>query len=697
MNYNNRSIISILIILGILFLYIFLRKQTMIHAYSDIKTSKDALALFPSSVTQIKDRTSQTLTQAKTELAHILAIPADQRTYENTVAAFDHLVSFSNATLNASIISTLDLVHPDEAIRNAARDAVLEIQNFLIEVSTNKALYNAFKEYAQTNVHHEKLNDEQKYFLHKTIEDFEHEGLNLPQEKLEQVKTLKKELTELEQQFERNIAQDQSKIFVTQDELAGLPEDFITSLPKDEQGNYIVGVDFPTYMQVMENCTVALTRKKLWHAYMNRAYPINKDILQKIIAKRFELAKLLGFSSFAQYELSDQMVKTPARAAQFLEEIYIRAQKKALIEFKEFTENMHKSVDFAADGKLYPWDIHFVKNQYKKSALRLDENVVAQYFPLQNTVDKLLEIYQQFFNLEFKQLPVQGLWNQDVKLIEVIDKPTSTTIGYLFLDLFPRPNKFSHACEHTIIPVTLSAGKPNKGVVIVIANFPKPMADKPALLKLKDVNTFFHEFGHALHALLGRTQIASFSGTHVKRDFVEMPSQMLEEWLWDPQILKMVSSHYQTHEPLPDDLINTILKSRTYDSGFFIVRQLYLANLSLQYFNNGSSVDPDKLYKKIFEKYMYRTQYIPVDHMYAAFGHLTGYGARYYGYMWSKVFAHDMFAQIKKEGLLNPEMGRKYVNAVIGKGGSKDPNELLKDFLGREPNQEAFLCDMGLQ
>ena len=696
--YFNKRIISLIISIAVIvILYPFFRKHTMIHALADIKNSHDAINLFPTSVKQIKEQTKQSLEQAQQELDIILAIANDERTYANTVAALDHLIAYSNAVINSGALSTLDMVHPDEKIRCAARDAVLATQNFFIDhVVLNKDLYNAIKAYTHGNVNNENLSEEQRYFLKKTIEDFEREGLNLPQEKLNEVKKIKKELAELEQQFDKNIAQDHSKILVTKEELPGLDEDFIKSLTITDEGLYSIGVDYPTYLQVMENCTNATTRKNVWQSFDNRAYPINKPLLEEIIAKRYALAQLLNFPTFATLELDDQMVHTPVRASEFLNTINRYARKKAVDEFNQFTQVLPESVQLTSDGNLYQWDVLFIKNQYQKKALQLNQNKIAEYFPMQNTIDSLLKIYQDFFSLEFKQLPLAGAWDSDVKLIEVIDKTSNQTLGYLFLDLFPRANKYSHACESTIVPVTYTQDKPNLGVAIVIANFPKPMADKPSLLHLKDVNTFFHEFGHAMHALLGRTNVIAFSGANVKRDFVEMPSQMLEEWLWDAQILKMVSHHYQTGNSLPQDLINTILASRTYDSGFFVVRQLFLANLSLELFNNGPQVDLDSVIKRLFEQFMVRVKFDPMNHMYASFGHLIGYGSRYYGYMWSKVFAHDLFGEIKKEGLLNPVVGQRYVDTVIGKGGSKDPNELLKDFLGRAPSQEPFLQDMGL-
>ena len=684
------------VILGSSLLFIF-RKSTMIHALTHVETSADAIAIFPTSAAQIKSGTKVVIEEAKKELDAFLAIPADQRTYANTVGAFDHLLGFSNLAIFGTLAQSTDLINPDEKMRAAGREAMVEISNYLIDVTSDKRVYAAFKAYGDGNAKNEQLTDSQRYFLDETMKDFERSGLNLPDEKLNEVKQIKKEIAQFEIDFEKNIAADQRKIIVDKEGLAGLSESFIKSLSQDAEGNYTLGTDTPTYVQVMENCKNSATRKNLWDAYQNRAYPINKELLEKLIAKRYELAHLLSFDSYAALELDSQMVKSPERAQKFLSGIEKKAKIKAAVELKEFTKDIPESITLTADGKLYPWDSPFLKNYYKKTALKLDENKIAEYFPMQSTVDNLFKIYQEFFNLELKQLPAKGLWDPEVKLIEVIDKATSQTMGYLFLDLFPRPGKFTHACAQTIIPTTyLADGKPNLAVVLVVANFPKPTAEKPSLLKYRDVTTFFHEFGHAIHAFFARTEIVSQSGTGgVKRDFVEMPSQMLEEWMREPEILKMVSHNYQTGESLPDDLIEALLKTRTYDSGFLVSRQLYLANFSLGCFDNGPAVDLNELRKKLFNIFINGIQYMPDDHHYAAFGHLTGYGARYYGYLWSEVFAHDLFEQIKKEGLLNPVVGRRYVDKVLGKGGSKDPNDLLKDFLGREPNQDAFMKNMG--
>ncbi len=525
--------------------------------------------------------------------------------------------------------------------------------------------------------------------------DFKRSGLDLPKEKLDKVRSLIKELTALSLDFETNIAKDNCKILVSKDELEGMDKSFIDNLQKDKNGMFILGCDYPTYFSIMENCTVATTRQKLHTAFNNRAYPQNMEVLNKVISKRDELAKLLNFNSYADLDLSNQMSKNPKKVKEFLNNIIDKASKKANQEIQTFIKDIPESVKLTKDGKINPWDSKFLKIYYKRKYLNLDENKVSEYFPLENTIAQLLKIYEKFLSIKFKEIPVSGFWDKDVKLIEAYDL-NGNLLGYLLLDLYPRDNKYSHAANMGIISaVKKDNGEKNISASVVMANFPKPTKSSPSLLKFKDVVTFFHEFGHAIHNLLGRTEFYGTSGTSVKKDFVEMPSQMLEYWLTDKEILKMVSKHYQTGEPLPEDMINTIAKLDKFDSGDATIRQAYYAFLSLNYFLDGANKDTQAISEQLFRKLIKHIIWIPEDHMQASFGHLMGYGAGYYGYLWSKVFARDLFEEIEKYGLLDPKIGQKYVNEVIGKGGGKDPNELLKTFLGREPNEKAYLRDMG--
>lgn len=658
--------------------------------------TEDIISLFALTIDDITTKTPLYIEQAQQVIDDIIAVADHERTYANTARPLDEVFSLSNLAIAQRVYEALELLHPDDNIRNAAHNAYITIQAFWVDyVMSNKALYNAFTGYASQQLENENLSAQQRYFINDTIDSFKREGLSLSDETLAQVNALRKELAALSADFDRNIAQDNRTISVTKDELEGLEKDFIASLKQTDDNLYILGVDYPTYFGVMENCTVAETRQKLYKAFSNRAYPVNEDILTTIITKRDELARLLGYIDYAHFDIDSQMAATPERAQAFIDNLTERSAQKTKQEFARLTEILPSSVQLTADGKVQPWDVAYVQNMYKKTHYNLDEQKIAEYFPMQKTVDELLDIYRQFFSIDFKEEAGTGLWAEDVSIVRVLQN--NEVIGTLVLDLYPRPNKYSHAAHTTIVPSTYKPdGTLIPDVSIVIANFTKATESKPSLLKRSEVETFFHEFGHALHAILGATEIASLSGTHTKTDFVELPSQMLEEWLIDKDILRKVSGHYITGEQLPDDIIDTIIELKNLTSGYFVTRQTYLSNMALSYFGQGEDKKPHPIMEKLHSKIMTHTAFSPDNHFYASFGHLTGYGAKYYGYLWSKVFALDIFAEIKKHGLLNPEIGSKYVKEILSKGGAQDPNELLYNFLGRAPNTQAFFKEMGL-
>lgn len=662
-----------------------------------IKSIEDVKALFPQSPEEIKQDTDRYIVEAQKAIDKIIAIPHHKRTYKNTAQALDDIVGRSNLEVKSNSFSMTTYLHPNQAMRDMGQESVKRIEAFSVDaISTNKKLYGAFKEYVEGNAKKEKLTAEQMYFLDQTMQEFKRAGLDLPDDQLEKVKTLKKQLNELSLLFDRNIADDNRTITVTKEGLAGLGDDFINLLTKTKDGNYLLGTDYPTYFQVMEHCNVEDTRKRLFELFNNRAYPANEKILQDIMHVRGEIAQLLGFESFAALNIVNQMAASPARVDSFLQELRTCARKKADQELDAFIADLPPSVTLTTEGKIKAWDFGRIKDHFKQKHFNIDERVIAEYFPMQKTIDALLDIYHQFMSIHFKEIAISNLWHDEVRLIEVYDKDQHHLFGYLLLDLHPRDNKYKHAAHGSIVPaIKLANGSRLPLVSVVMANFPKPSKDKPSLLMRTDVSTFFHEFGHALHALMGATQVSSFAGTRVKRDFVEMPSQMLEEWLWDKEIIRKVSCHYKTGEPLPETIIDNIIALKRYDTGNVILRQIMLAQYSLDIYKAGAK-DPAALWFAIVQETMPRYHWGSEYKLYTSFGHLTNYGAKYYGYLWSKVFALDLFAEIKKQGLLNPVIGTKYVQEVISKGGSCDPNTLLENFLGRPPMQKAFLEDMGL-
>lgn len=668
------------------------KRDTTMKAYT--KDLPSIIASFPASKDAIEKQKTAAMQRAEQDIAAIIAVPASNRTFENTFGAYDKACAHFGIT--SARFELLHYVSPDKEVREAAEAAGIALSAFAIEkMRFNTALYAALKEYAQDKALQEEITADQRYFIAETLKGFKRSGLELPLEKQQEVKTIKKKLSELSVEFSKNIAEDASFITATKDELQGLEDDCIANLPKIDEGTYKLGTDYPTYSAVMQFCSVAQTRKKMYEVFVNRAYPKNKQVLENIIAHRDALAHLLGYASYAELNLEEEMVKTPERAQEFLEALVPKAQEKEREEFMLRIQDLPLSVELS-NGKMFPWDGAFAAAYHKKKYYNLDERLVSEYFPMDSTIAGLLDVYKSFFALDMVHERVAGAWHEDVTLIKLYSKVDQELLGYIFLDLHPRPNKFSHACHITIVPATRNEdGCKNPSVAVVIANFPKPQKDKPALLKRSDVNTFFHEFGHAIHALMGSTAITSFAGTSVKTDFVEMPSQMLEYWLFDRDILKMIGRHYITGEPLPDAMIDTIIQLKNFGEGAAVTRQLALAQLSLHIFGSGADKDLDALMRKIWGKTVLYSVYDDQGHFYSSFGHLTDYGARYYGYMWSKVFAADLFYAIKPHGLLNPEVGVRYAQTILAPGGSIEPDELIKNFLGREPNQEAFLKDLG--
>ncbi len=685
----------LLLILGILIvlcvLYVSRSSSTEQPLYSRIISLDVLSTVMPQSVEQLKAQHGKAVHQAQAAIAQITRIEDDKRTYANTMAALDRLCATSDLALFGNIVGILENLSPHDELREAARATALEISNFFVEqVMHNEALFTACKAYAENNGTRENLTDAQRYFVTEIMREFERAGLLLPADKRAELLKLDKELTQLCSDFEKNIASENRTITVSRDELGGLDEQFITGLKKTEADEYILGTDYPTYTTVMQQCAVEDTRMRLYKLFQNRAYPANKSVLEAILAKRHERAQLVGFPSYAAYDIADQMAQKPETVEQFLRNLLMRALEK------EEQELIRIVGDAVLQEPVKPWNLGYLKEQYKKEHYALDENKLREYFPMEKTIQGLIHIYEQFFGLRFVKVPALRLWHDELYALEVYDAKTNTLLGIFILDLYPRANKFTHAAHSTLVPaVQAHNGHLIPEISVVMANFPHSTADAPALLKRQDVTTFFHEFGHAIHALLGRTTVASYAGTSVKRDFVEMPSQMLEEWLWNAEILKMVSSHYQTGESLPDETIQQILKLKQFDAALQMRTQGRYALFSL-YLHQQKNPDLDGLLSSLNSTYAPHIWFDPESHFYASFGHLAGYNAKYYGYLWSKVFALDLFGEIQKTGLLDTATGRRYAEAVLAPGGSKPPHLLLQQFLGREPRIDAFIKDLGL-
>jgi len=658
--------------------------------------SREKLAqIYPKTVEEIQTWTAAALQIARQETQEILAIA--NKTFANTMQALD--ISSHKLQDLYAILNILSFTHPDQAIRDAVREAIKDIQTASIDLYVNPTLYHAIQEYADHFQQLETLTPEDQLLLDGFLESCKRSGMHLPEAQLNQVKQLSKELAALEQDFLININNNNDFITVTKDALEGLPDSFINQLTCNDDA-YQVPVNFSTYITVMTECTVASTRKALYLTRKNMAYPENDTVLIELLTKRDELAAILGYPSYAAMDLSRTSAETIENVETFLTAIADTAQQKAQKEIAQLTTDLPDGITSNENGTLNPWDYGYSTTHYNKKHYNVDESAIAEYFPTENVIDGIFDIYQNFLGLTFKKVTPVWSWHEDVYLIEIYRQSSGELLGYLFLDLYTRPNKYPHACVAEQIGSSAIGDKNKTSVAVMITNFQKPSQDTPSLLKHNDIVTFFHEFGHAMHFVMGRTKHASHAGFNVSCDFAEVPSQMFEEWMFEPEIVAKMSQHYQTKQPLDSETIQKSLALRQAESGFHTLRQCMYALFALRLMTNSDlSYKPAELWQSLDSRYFSDLlKYEPTIHDYAAFGHLAAaelYGAKYYSYLWTKVFAIDLYAQIKQNNY-NGQYSEK-VRQLLSAGGSVPSYDLLTAFLEREPNQDAFFAALGLK
>jgi Zn-dependent oligopeptidase len=668
-----------------------------------------ATDLFPLTASALQKQAACVAKNIPLIVQEIISQKPASRTFETTFRRLDQLAGYVRTHLITW--TTLQMASPDCALRNAAQQAVVDTTSLTIDyMSNNKELYHALKAYNQARPATELLTPEQERFITETLREFERAGLHLPDDQLARARAIKKELNQLEVQFETNISNHQEQVPASLSDLQGLQESFINALPQDPAGNYLISLSYSIIFEVLENCTVDTTREKVWLALVSRAYPANELILNRIIALRHELAQRLGFKNFVALDLDDQMIKTGDRAQEFLTKLVDRAIPKMDREFALIKENIATIPGVTlVDGLFKPWDVSYSFNNYKRKFLQIDDRLVAEYFPVPQTVERLLAVFSEFFGLEFRREPVTGLWSPEVEGVGVYYKD-GPLIGYLLLDLFPRPFKTPLPCQALIVPAhraTATGLVDRPSVAVILASFPRANADQPALLKFSDVTTFCHEFGHSMQALCGATDMASFSGTGVIFDSIEIASQTLEECIIDPAILKRVSGHYKTGAPLDDALIARLREIRQFDSGYYIARQASLARFALACFADATpkrAIDLKEIFYGPAAKYVFID---PRAHFECGFTHLMDYASKYYAYLLDKTIACAFVETINsggpkktgrlgKNGFLDYTMGRRYIDRFLGRGGSEDPAILVKDFIGGPATPEAFFKLYGL-
>ena len=636
-------------------------------------------------VTQLCD---DAISSLQSKLDKIAKTPADQRSIETLLSFESALADFGDTTNG---LTFMGYVSRDADVSKEGTDCEEKLGQLMVDIYTRRDLYDALTPAVARDSDEARLKQE-------TLKSFEKNGLKLSDAKLQELKTLMGELSRKETKFSANLNADVSTVSFTEAELAGVPADDLARFKRSDDGKLIVTTKSTDYVAVMENAKNPATRKAMMFAYLQRGTAENTKLLEESVALRAKIAEIAGYANWADYTTSDRMAKSSAEVLSFLNGLKGKLAQRNRADLDLLLAA--KKADFPSATALDQWDVTYYSNQVKKRDYNLDTEKVREYFPADVVVSGMFDVYSQLLGVKFKQVANADVWSPDVQLYEIIDSKSNVRIGYFYADFVPREGKYGHAAAFQLVSGRMIGNQYGETVSSIVANFAPPSAGKPSLLSHDEVETTFHEFGHIMHQTLTRARYASLSGSNTAQDFVEAPSQMLENWVWQPQILNLISGHYLDHsQKLPQDLLKQMLAAKDFGQGIAYTKQLLYALFDMKIHTvstANSTVDVTKTYDQLYREIV-GDEPIAGGHFPQTFGHLMGgYDAGYYGYLWSEVYAQDMFSIFETGGLLSSEIGGRYRTEILERGNMKDSMDNLKAFLGREPNADAFYKKLGI-
>ena len=617
---------------------------------------------------QVHSASEEALGRARELLARIESLPLEQVSVERVLDVWDETATLLEDAFGP--ISLLNSVHPEKDVRDACDVALVAESSFLTEVFQNEAFYERVRRVAPDSVAAREM---QKQLL----EAFEDSGVSLEPEKRKRFKEISDRLTELGQEFAKNIRENDTRLRFTPDECRGLPQSWLERIPRDEEGNYVAGFDYPDYVPFLMNAQDEDARRRYWTANTLRGTERNLEVLDEIVALRREIAELYEVPSFAHYVTKRRMVENPDTVTRFLDEVRSVVTEAELRDLRELAE-LKSELTGEADARIRRWDVSYYRERLRERRYAIDQEELRKYFPSAATVRWMLDISERLYGVRFTQATVP-VWHEDVLYLDVTDAASGSFIGGIYLDLYPRDGKYKHAAAWPVRGVSRRTGR--KPISVLVTNF-----DRQGLTH-DELETLLHEFGHVLHGVLSDTYYIGHSGTSVQRDFVEAPSQMYEEWASRMESLSLLRDHCSDCPSIDASLVDRLNAAKKFGSGIDYGRQWLYASFDMAL----SSEDPGRS----LDVWARMEGATPMGHVEGTqfpgtFEHIaSGYAAGYYGYMWAKVIALDLVSAFGSD-LMNTETGRRFRELILSRGSEEPARDLVERFLGRPVASDAF-------
>lgn len=636
---------------------------------------------------------AQAAQELEVNLNFLAKIPAQDRDFNNTVLALES--AYTAYWFVPKNLSLLAYFHADPDVRKAAARLEAKGSQTKAAVFARKDIYQALKEYADTNP---RLAHEDARLLSKWLERYERAGMALSDKEAAEYARLNTERLNKIIQFNVNLNNYQDELLVTREELDGMGETFINRLERTDDGKYILTLKYPDYNPFMASAKNEKARKALQEKFARRGGKENVTLLEDTLELRRQQAALLGYEKYPDYVLPVRMAKNYQTLEKFLKNLQKEVTPLAEKELKDYLKLKEETTGQKAK-EMTAWELPYWENEYKKKYYQVDNDQIKEYFQADRVVAGMFDIFGNLFGVTFEKADLPA-WHPDVQVYQIKDKKTGELISNFYLDMYPRDGKYTHAATWSFVDrFQLPDGSYQTPSVVIAANFTPAGNGVPALLEHSEVETLFHEFGHVLQMSMATSKYATLTGDNVAWDYIETHSQLLENWAWQPQVLKQISAHYKTGEPLPDAMIEALVKSKNAGVATAFIRQNFLGQFDVAAHAAQKRVDTTKLYAKMM-KDITGVPMTPGTYPQASFGHIMSltdpYDVGYYVYAWSLVIAQDIFSQFQEQGLFNAELGARLREYIYTPGTVYDESEMVEKFLGRPYNDKAFLKELGL-